>query len=248
VVVVVSSELVLTTYTNNCNSHPAFQFYNKEKGLYVPFHCGSWHCESCAPYKVEKVTGDLVRSAYTNNLTKHLTLTLDPKKIIGDPWAYINKVWAKMRVYLSRLSKKRRRRLKWQKVVQIQPQTGYPHYHIMLSEYIPFKWLKESWQALGGGSVYIRAVKIDNINGFVRGYFTKQVLGFDFPAYTRRYSSSQNIKLAKPKEAGWQIHRWVEVDNPNFDKKGYHKVVDRLDFLSEGLFLKQIDYGSHSLF
>lgn len=216
-----------------CIRHPTFQFYNKEKG-YLPFHCGSWHCESCASIKVERVTGDLVRSAYTNNLTKHLTLTLDPEKIEGDPWTYINKVWAKMRVYLSRLSKNRHRRLKWQKVVQIQPQTGYPHFHIMLSEYIPFKWLKESWQALGGGSVYIRAVKIDNIRGFVKGYFTKQVLGFDFPANTRRYSSSQNIKLARPKEAGWQIHRWVEVPNylPN---KGYHKVVDREDFLPEAI-------------
>jgi hypothetical protein len=180
--------------------------------------------------KAENVTADLVRSAYENSLTKHLTLTLDPKKVVGDPWVYINKVWAKMRVYLWRLSKKRHRRLKWQKVVQIQPQTGYPHFHIMLSQFIPFKWLKESWQAVGGGSVYIRAVKIDNISSFVKGYFTKQVLGYDFPLRKRRYSSSQNIKLARPKQAGWQLHRWVEAPNylPN---KGYHTLVERQDFL-----------------
>ena len=221
--------LVLTTKTINCNSHPTFLFYHPDKG-YVPFHCGSWRCESCAPVKAENVTADMVTAAYKNDLSRHLTLTLDPKKVVGDPWVYITKTWNKLRVYLWRLSKKRHRRLKWQKIVQIQPGTGLPHYHIMLSQFIPFKWVMKSWKAVGGGSVYIRYVNIDTIGGFVRGYFTKQVLGYDFPRYRRRYSTSRNIKLARPKQLGWELHRWVDVPTylPN---KGYHAMVERVDFL-----------------
>ena len=222
------SPLVLTTKTINCNSHPTFRFYHKDKG-YVPFHCGSWHCESCAPVKVENVTANLVRSAYQNDLARHLTLTLDPKKVVGDPWDFIQNTWNKMRVYLWRLSKRRHRRLKWQKIVQIQPNTGFPHYHIMLSQVIPVKWAMKAWKAVGGGSVYIRYVKIDSLGAFVKGYFTKQVLGFDFPRRKRRYSTSRNIKLARPKQEGWQLHQWL--DRPNYSKGGYYTVVERVDFI-----------------
>lgn len=229
-----NAALVLTTKTVNCNSHPTFSFYNRDKAIYVPFHCGSWNCPSCAPIKAENVTADLIRSAYENDLTKHLTLTLDPKKIDLDQHEYMKKVWAKMRVYLWRLSKRRHRRLKWQKMLQIQPGTGNDHYHIMLSQYIPFKWLKESWQALGGGSVYIRAVKVDSVSSFVRGYFTKQVLNQRFPYRARRYSCSRNIHLARAKQAGWELHRWVEApyhSPTKGDQLGYHAMVDRTDFL-----------------
>jgi hypothetical protein len=246
-------KLVLTTKTINCNTfsgdfvekpktlisdgcvqHPTFHFWNPKRGEYVPFHCGSWHCPSCAPIKVENVTGDLVRSAYENELSKHLTLTLDPKKVVGDPWVFNQKTWHKMCIYLDRLSKRRHRRLKWQRVIQIQPQTGFPHNHIMLSQFIPVKWIMKAWKALGGGSVYIRYVKIDSIGGFVRGYFTKQVLGFDFPRRKRRYSTSRNIKLARPKEEGWKLLRYVSrswIDGSGVQKTGYYTEVDRTDFM-----------------
>lgn len=223
-----TAPLVLTTETNNCNSHPSFRFYHPDKG-YVPFHCGSWRCSSCAPVKAENVTAEMVACAYKNDLSRHLTLTLDPKKVVGDPWVFIQKTWNKMRVYLWRLSRKRHRRLKWQKIVQIQPNTGLPHYHIMLSQFIPVKWAMKAWKAVGGGSVYIRYVKIDNIGGFVKGYFTKQVLGYIFPRRKRRYSTSQNIKLARPKQEGWKLMKWFP--DPNYPKGGAFISVDRADFV-----------------
>jgi hypothetical protein len=146
----------------------------------------------------------------------------------------MTKVWAKMRVYLWRLAVKRHRRLKWQKMLQIQEGTGNDHYHIMLSQFIPFKWLKQAWQAVGGGSVYIRAVKIDSVGSFIRGYFTKQVLNQRFPYRARRYSCSRNIHLARAKSMDWELHRWV--DRPYHstvrgDLKGFYAMVDRADFL-----------------
>jgi hypothetical protein len=103
----------------------------------------------------------------------------------------------------------------------------------MLSEFIPFKWLKEAWQVLGGGSVYIRAVKIDSINGFVRGYFTKQVLNQPFPYRARRYSCSRNITLHRPSSGQYSLHKWVSIPWISKDgqsKPGYYASVDRLDF------------------
>jgi hypothetical protein len=100
----------------------------------------------------------------------------------------------------------------------------------MLSEYIPFKWLKESWKAVGGGSVYIRAVHIQNVNSFVEGYFTKQVLAMKYPYRARRYSCSRNIKLKRPNSGQFEAHRWVEA--PTYQPKGgYYAMVERADFL-----------------
>jgi hypothetical protein len=119
--------------------------------------------------------------------------------------------------------------MKWQKVVQIQPGTGLPHYHLMVSQYIPFKWVMKAWKAVGGGGVYIRYVKIDTVSGFIKGYFTRQILGIDFPSRKRRYSCSRNISLARPKQAGWEIRQWISA--PAYSKKGYVTGVEREDFV-----------------
>jgi hypothetical protein len=182
----------------------------------------------------------MVVASYQNDLTRHLALTLDPKKVVGEPWGYLQNVWNKLRVYLWRIAKTRKRLTKWQKiirkhgltwqkVVQIQPGTGLPHYHIMLSAFIPFAWMKEAWQKLGGGSVYLRYVDIQTVSGFIKGYFTRQVLNQDFPPYKRRYSTSHNITLKMPKKGGWKLRQWVSV--PNYSKKGYYTDVESIDFL-----------------
>jgi len=232
-----SRSLGSTAPTINCNSfpdlpscqdHPTFRFWHKDHG-YVPFHCGTWSCSSCAPVKVENIASLMVKASLENDLTRHLALTLDPKRVQGDPWIYLQRTWNKMRVYLWRLSKKRHRRMKWQKVVQIQPGTGLPHYHLMVSQYIPFKWVMKAWKAVGGGGVYIRYVKIDTVSGFIKGYFTRQILGIDFPSRKRRYSCSRNISLARPKQAGWEIRQWISA--PAYSKKGYVTGVEREDFV-----------------
>jgi hypothetical protein len=171
----------------------------------------------------------MVVVSYKNDLSRHLAMTLDPKTVKGDPHEYAVKTFNKLRVYLWRRAKKRHRRLKWIKVLQIQPGTGLPHYHIMLSEYVPFKWIKEAWQAVGGGSVYIRYVHIDTISGFIKGYFTRQVLGQGFPPRKRRYSCSRNISLRPEKKPGWEIQQFVKT--PDWRKEGYYTSVDRIDFI-----------------
>lgn len=232
-----SRSLVLTAPTINCNTfpklpscqdHPTFRFWHPDHG-YVPFHCGSWNCPDCAPVKVENIASLMIKASLENDLTRHLALTLDPKLVQGDPWVYFQKTWHKMAVYLGRRAKKNHRRLKWQKVVQIQPGTGLPHAHLMLSEFVPFSWIKKAWKGVGGGSVYIRYVDIQTVSGFIKGYFTKQVLNQDFPARKRRYSCSRNISLTRPKQAGWEIRQWISA--PTYSKKGYVTGVEREDFI-----------------
>jgi len=178
----------------------------------------------------------MVACALNHNLSKHLTLTLDPKKVVGDPWVYLTKTWNKMRVYLWRLSRRRKRRLKWLKNVQIQPGTGLPHFHITLSEYIPYKWIKKAWDSVGGGSVYIRYIKPYSIRGFIKGYFTSGLHDDRFPKHRRRYSASRKRNKKSiledgklPKAEGWKIMQWIS--KPNYSKGGYHTEVKRMDFL-----------------
>ena len=226
-----SSLLVSTTPKINCSFFPKFTFYHPEHG-FAPFNCKSWDCPTCGPVKIDRVVRDMVACSLKNNLSRHLSLTLDPEKMgssklrktfekqtifedlvaMGvDPWEYLDHVWNRMRARLYRRAKKQQRRLKWLKVIEIQPETGNPHFHLLLSEYVPYKWIKEAWDKSGGGSVYIRYVKIHHVRPFIKGYFTKS-LGEIYPFRRRRYTSSQN-KWRKaiisegrlPKEPGWRI-------------------------------------------
>ena len=65
-------------------------------------------------------------------LRRFVTLTLDPKRIEGDPVRYLNAVFAKLRVYLHRnygVAPQYIRILEFQK-------NGNPHLHILIDRYI----------------------------------------------------------------------------------------------------------------
>lgn len=224
-----SLQELLNRVLHGCQTYPTFRFYHPAHG-YVPFHCGKWSCPDCAHVKVENIASLMVKASLENDLTRHLALTLDPKLVQGDSRIYLQKTWHKMCVYLARRSKKYHRRLKWQKVIQIQPGTGLYHLHLMLSEYVPFSWIKKAWKACGGGSVFIRYVDIQTVKGFIEGYFTKQVLNQDFPPRVRRYSCSRNIKLSRPKQPGWELRQWISA--PAYSKKGYYTGVEDIDWSS----------------
>jgi len=132
-------------------------------------------------------------------------LTLDPSKIDGDPVRYLNKTFAKLRTYLKRyykISPAYIRVLEFQK-------NGHPHFHLLIDRFISWAWLREAWQAVGGGSfVNVKFVDIHRISRYLSKYLTKELL-LSAPLRSRRVTSSRSIHLFEkpPCETKWEFLR-----------------------------------------
>jgi hypothetical protein len=156
-------------------------------------------------------------------------LTLDPKKISGDPVRYLNAAFAKLRVYLQRTYGTAPQYIR---VLEFQ-KNGNPHFHVLIDRYIDIAWIKNAWVAVGGGyMIDIRLVDIHRVGPYVSKYLTKELL-MSGPPRSRRVTTSRGIKLFEktPTETAWllirvPIGRLIEV---------YARSVTESTFDDEGL-------------
>jgi hypothetical protein len=154
-------------------------------------NCKSWNCSFCGPRRAKRYKHAIRATAEALQLRRFVTLTLDPKKIKGDPVRYLNAVFAKMRVYLQRHhggSPQYIRVLEFQK-------NGNPHFHILIDRYIEIAWVRKAWVAAGGGyQVNLRQVDVHRVSHYLSKYLTKDLL-MSAPLRSRRVTTSRGIKL-----------------------------------------------------
>lgn len=168
-------------------------------------NCKSWKCSYCGPRRAKRYKHAIRANAEAHRLQRFLTLTLDPKKVSGDPIRYLNDAFAKLRIYLLRayrVSPQYIRILEFQK-------NGNPHFHILIDRYIDLEWIRKAWVAVGGGfMVDIRLVDVHRISRYLSKYLTKELL-MSAPARSRRVTSSRNIKLLEkpPTKGVWKFLR-----------------------------------------
>jgi hypothetical protein len=168
-------------------------------------NCKTWGCAYCGPRKAKRYKRAIVRIAEALQLCRFMTLTLDPSKIAGNPVVYLNRVWAKLRIYLKReygIAPAYIRVLEFQK-------NGTPHLHILIDRYIEFLWLQRAWQAIGGGKfVRVEFVDVHRVAHYVSKYLTKELL-LSAPLRTRRVTTSRGVHLLEkqPKEITWELLR-----------------------------------------
>jgi hypothetical protein len=139
------------------------------------------------------------------HLQRFVTLTLDPKKIEGDPVRYLNALFAKLRVYLRReygVAPQYIRILEFQK-------NGNPHFHLLIDRFIRQQWLQSAWVAIGGGRfVDIRYVDVHRVSRYLSKYLTKDLL-MSAPARSRRVTTSRGIKLLgkSTSDIKWELRK-----------------------------------------
>lgn len=168
-------------------------------------NCKSWNCSYCRPRRAKRYRYAIRATAERLRLCRFLTLTLDPKKINGDPVRYLNSAFAKLRVYLQRTYGAAPRYIR---VLEFQ-KNGNPHFHILIDRYIDIEWIRKSWVAVGGGyMVDIQLVDIHRVGPYVSKYLTKELL-MSAPARSRRVTTSRGIKLFEktPTETVWLLIR-----------------------------------------
>ena len=83
---------------------------------------------------------------------------------------------------------------------------------MLLDRFIEQPWIKEAWQAVGGGKIVdIRLVDMHRIASYMSKYLTKGVLLASFKARQRRYSTSRDIALVPKGESSGQ---WAVIKAP----------------------------------
>lgn len=153
----------------------------------------------------------MARWAEHCGLTRMMTLTLDPKKIEGSAFDWIQETWRKFREYLRR----EYGTMTFIGVVELQ-RNGNPHLHVLVSRYIPQSWISEQWSALGGGRIVdIRQVDIHRVRAYLAKYLNKAWEQMEIPKGKRRFRTSRDIHLwqdpenAETKTDVWTILRLI---------------------------------------
>ncbi len=168
-------------------------------GLRRQFHrlnCKTWGCCYCGPRKAKRYKHLIRQAAEREQLTRFLTLTLDPSLIEGDSVRYLRRVFNKFRLYLRRRFSTP---VKYIAVLEFQ-KSGIAHLHLLVDRFIPWDWIRESWSALGGGTVVdIRYVDVHRISRYLSKYLTKELLQ-SAPQRSRRVTTSRSIRLIEKRK------------------------------------------------
>lgn len=167
-------------------------------------NCKCWRCSFCGPKRAKHYRCAIRQVAEERQLRRFLTLTLDPKRVQGDPVQYLNRLFSKLRVYLRRRYGETPQYIR---ILEFQ-KNGNPHLHILIDRFIPRAWIKAAWVALGGGyMVDIRQVNVNQVARYVSKYVTKEMLLSPVPARCRRVTTSREIKLFEkpPTDCKWEL-------------------------------------------
>jgi hypothetical protein len=168
-------------------------------------NCKTWGCPYCGPRKAKRYKYLIAQLAEREQLTRFLTLTLDPSKIAGNSVPYLRGVFNKFRLYLRR---KYGAPVKYIAVLEFH-QSGIAHLHLLVDRFIPWDWIKQSWSALGGGDVvFIKYVDVHRIARYLSKYLTKELL-LSAPKRSRRVTTSRSLHLTEKRDAesGWELFK-----------------------------------------
>ena len=216
-------------YKNKCNKFPDWVFINKQTGDVRPFRCKCRDCEPCWRINVGFLRTSVVKAILRWDLTRLLSLTLDPKKLTRDPYEELGDVWHKFCVYLQREAPG----LKyiWFKGVH---RSGIPHLHVLVNRYLKQAWVSRTWSRLGGGRIvdirgfpFVR-IDVERVTNYVTSYLTKRDELEQLPRGKRWFGSSRGVIQKREKTSGWVLFtptRILPIDW--FNLKFLLKITDK---------------------
>ncbi len=173
---------------------------------FARIYCKRWSCPDCGPYLTWRFMSRLAVVAQENDLSRMLTLTLDPNTAPTDKMeavAHLKGTWAKLRTYLKR---KFKQTVSFVWVLEFH-KSGLPHLHVLVDRFINQRWISANWSAIGGGRIVdIRRVKnVEKAGWYLSKYLSKDDI-LRVPKGIRRYGTSRDIKLfPKAETDGWGL-------------------------------------------
>lgn len=197
---------------------------------YKRLRCRSLRCPRCRESKARDARKRIAEIASERQLTRFVTLTLDPSRIPqGTPSeVYLHDCWRKMRVYLARRSGES---VDFIAILEFH-RSGIAHLHLLVGIFIPQRWLSEAWQAVGGGKlVYIRYVDVHRVAAYLTRYLAGEKIEHTLSHLPRRgriFGTSRSISFGgkKQKCGWWMVRKSIEylrdraqaVENERFER------------------------------
>lgn len=135
-----------TSFCPRVKSLIAFSHLHHSHRVY-PVRCKCWTC----PFCYRKNLGQLIKQIEANPPDRFLTLTARPGYMETPMQVYL-----RHRPFIRKLFEKARRKFGKQEYAVFCElhKSGYPHWHILQrGEFIPFKWLSATWEALTGSKI-----------------------------------------------------------------------------------------------
>ena len=208
---------------------------------FVRLRCKCWSCSLCGPRKATRYRAQILRAVSIRKLTRLLTLTLDVRRFAseeeqrtffehhaihkakgfacscptcaglrGRSIRHIRKCWNKLRTYMLR---RYGTAPSFVAVMEFQKTSGMAHLHVVIDRFIAQAWVKEAWQAVGGGQhVDIRHIDAHRAAAYLSKYLSKELF-LSAPPGMRRVTTSRSIRLAekKPSEYRWKVVK-LQID------------------------------------
>lgn len=188
-------------------------YVNDESGEQASYRCDSWDCVCCGHrMKMNLLEGidDLVDRR--PELSRLLTLTVDPARFDDREAAHrqIGKAWNQLRTEIQQ--RYGRFSYVW---VREEQENGYPHLHVLVSRYLPQRWVSAAWNRIGAGSIVdIRQVNARKAGHYIAKYLAKDAMAH-LPSGVRRYGSSSDIDLGvrgeSDSDGNWSLLTWDPI-------------------------------------
>ncbi len=185
--------------------------------LLVRSNCKRWDCEYCAELKAERYLKGIIRVCKEHDLALFVSLTLDPKKVSGDPIVYLNRVWHR---FIERMRRRHGRGLQYVRVIEFQ-RNGNPHIHTMLPRGVDHAWVKlevrKAWEGTGGGAQVDAVVtSVRNVAAYMTkalgSYLVKELRTVTrYERAFRRVTSSIGLRLSRSKVVGQWVRYTTDI-------------------------------------
>lgn len=196
--------------------------------------CGSRFCTVCSQIKMEEWQHKIIGS-FSNKKTVMMTLTFDDSA--PDPFfnpGYYSRAWD---TFLKRL-RRRYPKLAFARMVEITG-AGRPHFHVLINQYIPQKYVSWAFEKCGGGKIaYLQFVDPGRSAKYITKYVTKSLNPdsrgpfFFFLSRMRSVSISHGLFYKIPRRPGCSFishGTWEECQKEMLDhSKNYMPLCNKI--------------------
>lgn len=239
-----------------CKRSNGYMVVNTKTGESYQSNCMSYSCPECAPKKAKKLKMALDEYLGSWKMIRMWTFTMTNKQH-NSPEQHLfalQSVWHRFlaEVRRNKALREYQRRFSFVKVLDLHA-SGYVHYHVFISEYLPWNIVQGLWESScrtelkEKGKIGHCSVKGRKTKGFVAYYVAKYVTKsiYDLRKGYRRWSKSHGVTIFPKKESNpeWIVIRMGEKMHEDLTKAGCfeftylelqeHKCTDKNRFLRD---------------
>lgn len=217
-------------YCPNCYG---YYLINQDTGEYVRLGCKKYSCPHCGSYKRYQLRKALTEYFQNFEYIRLWTFTFRTGIFYNQrhSWLKVSDIWKRFITSLRRDKRltKSRRRVQYVKIIEFT-RRGYPHYHVLFTEYLPFAVVYDLWNKainasmnLSGnsGGCNVKGIKsgynqAHQCAAYVCKYVTKACKDFSYRTFLpvdldrrrfKLYTRSSKLPLFKKKKSkdNWQF-------------------------------------------